>query len=91
MDQERWHKLLGERVMKIRHKRDLSQFELAKKMGMSRTSLVNIEAGRQRILAFRLIQLSNALNCSPSHILGYEPLELPCTATPPTKTVTSTS
>lgn len=48
MDEGRLYRLVGERVKRARMSAGLSQAKLAKKLGMSRTSVVNIEIGRQR-------------------------------------------
>jgi transcriptional regulator with XRE-family HTH domain len=40
--------LLGQRIQQEREKAGISQSELARRLQMSRTSIVNIEAGRQR-------------------------------------------
>jgi transcriptional regulator with XRE-family HTH domain len=43
------YKLIGERLRACRVKLDLSQAELAERVGMLRTSISNIEAGRQKL------------------------------------------
>ena len=42
------YRLVGERVRKARKRLGISQEDLAKRLGKTRTSIVNIEAGRQR-------------------------------------------
>lgn len=42
-----FYKELGENIRKLRRKRDLSQEKLADLVGLTRTSLTNIEKGRQ--------------------------------------------
>lgn len=42
--------LFGARVRQLRDALDISQEELAKRVGLERTSISNIEIGRQRIL-----------------------------------------
>jgi transcriptional regulator with XRE-family HTH domain len=48
VDENLLYQMVGERVKRARKAAGLSQAKLAKKLGMSRTSVVNIEAGRQR-------------------------------------------
>lgn len=47
VDEELLYTLVGERVRRARQAAGLSQAKLARNLGMSRTSIVNIEAGRQ--------------------------------------------
>jgi len=47
IDQAALYRILGSRIRAARGRIGLSQSTLAKKLGMTRTSVVNIEAGRQ--------------------------------------------
>jgi transcriptional regulator with XRE-family HTH domain len=47
----------------------LSQGELGKRVGLSRTSITNIEQGRQKIPLHQLFALSEALRASPEALL----------------------
>lgn len=47
-DVDALYRLIGERIKSAREGVGLSQAKLAKRLGLSRTSIVNIEAGRQR-------------------------------------------
>lgn len=40
----------------------MTQESLAVKVGMTRTSITNIEKGRQKVLSHILVELANALN-----------------------------
>jgi transcriptional regulator with XRE-family HTH domain len=51
---------VGQRIAKLRTGR-LTQEALAKKTGLTRTSIINIEKGRQQILLHTLIDVSRAL------------------------------
>lgn len=56
----------------VRNKReglDLKQEELARMIGLGRTSITNIESGRQDIPITRLMILCVALKCNPSELL----------------------
>ena len=68
MSQEISAKELGRRVMELRKHNRFSQEELAKLLGVSRSSLVQIEAGKRSLLALELAKLSNILKFSISEI-----------------------
>lgn len=48
VDEDLLYQLVGERVKRARRSTGMSQRVLAERLDMSRTSIVNIEAGRQR-------------------------------------------
>ncbi|MCG8047496.1 MAG: helix-turn-helix domain-containing protein [Candidatus Thiodiazotropha endolucinida] len=48
MNVDALYRLVGERICEARKRVGVSQAKLAKQLDMSRTSIVNIEAGRQR-------------------------------------------
>lgn len=49
VDAERLYRIVGERIRRSRGRiKGMSQAKLASKLGISRASIVNIEAGRQR-------------------------------------------
>ena len=54
----------GERVKKRRRELHLTQFELAKRLQITRTALANIESGTQRTSVFLLAKLAHTLNTS---------------------------
>lgn len=54
----------GVRVRMIRETLGLQQAELAKRVGLTRTSVVNIECGRQRVLLDDVAKFSMALGTS---------------------------
>ena len=58
------------RVVADRRKRiGLSQELLAARVGLSRTSIVNIEQGRQRVAVHLLLALAEALETQPASLL----------------------
>ena len=67
-----FHAALGDRIRSLRGTR-ITQEKLAALAGLSRSSLVNIEAGRQRLLVYHLFQIAKALELTPSELLA--PLE----------------
>lgn len=59
----------GERVRERRRRSGMSQDELADASSLSRTSVVNIEKGRQGVSLGTLYRLAEALMCSPGELL----------------------
>jgi transcriptional regulator with XRE-family HTH domain len=58
----RLYTMVGHKILQHRKKAKLTQAALAKAISLDRTSITNIEQGRQKILAHTLIDLSLALN-----------------------------
>lgn len=56
-----FYKELGKRVSRARKARKLSQEKLAKHLGLSRTSVTNIEKGRQPVDVDVLVKIANQL------------------------------
>ena len=67
--QQTFYKALGARIREIRRGK-LSQEQLAKAANLSRTSVVNIESGRQKLLVHNLFQISKALKVLPTELLA---------------------
>jgi len=59
----------GARIRMIRETLGLTQDELAKKVELVRTSVVNIEAGRQRVLLDDVEKFARGLGMSPKNLL----------------------
>lgn len=69
-------RVLAERVHLLRRRLRLSQSALAKRAGMSPTTLSNIEQAKMpTITVEHLVALAEVLNTSPNCLLGVEPLE----------------
>lgn len=64
-----FYKALGARIRELRGTK-ISQEDVAKSSRLSRTSIVNIEAGRQRLLVHNLFQIANALCVRPTALLA---------------------
>ncbi len=62
-------KVIGDRIASRRNELGLTQEQLAKIVGKQRTSITNIEAGRQNLTINTLLVLSAALSLSPSELL----------------------
>ena len=71
------YKPLGQLVRAFRTRAGLSQQELADKIGLTRTSVTNIEKGRQRIPLHLLFALADALKVAPRQLLPSGSVTLP--------------
>ncbi len=63
------YRMIGFRIALEREKINMTQEILAKKIGLDRTSIVNIENGRQRIMLHTVEEISKALGIKPLKIL----------------------
>lgn len=61
-------KVIGERIAVRRKELELTQEQLAKIIGKQRTSVANIEAGRQNLTIKTLLALCAALEITPSEL-----------------------
>lgn len=70
MKHDRIYKNLGSRIRALRKGLGRSQGQVANQVGLSRASLANIEAGRQKVLVHQLFDLAKALDLeSPIDLL----------------------
>jgi DNA-binding XRE family transcriptional regulator len=58
------YKAFGARLAQAREAAGITQQSLAEKVGLSRASIANIEAGRQRVLLHQAIEIGAALRLS---------------------------
>jgi transcriptional regulator with XRE-family HTH domain len=65
-----FNRLFGRRVARWRHERGLSQEALGSLVGLSRTSITNIEAGRQSVVAYTIQLLARHLEVSTDDLLA---------------------
>lgn len=61
-------KIIGGNIRKYRLRSDLTQEDLAKKLELTRVSVVNIESGRQAIPIYRIILLCAILKITPNKL-----------------------
>lgn len=61
--------ITSERLKQLRKQKDMSQEEVAKNIGISRTAYVNYEAGRSRPVR-KLKELADLFNVSTDYLLG---------------------
>lgn len=66
--EEKFYRALGGRIRELRGA--MSQERLAKEVGLTRTSIVNIEAGKQKLLLHNLFRIAEALAVRPSDLLS---------------------
>jgi transcriptional regulator with XRE-family HTH domain len=68
---EACHIALGARIRMIREALGISQDELAERMpkAVTRSSLANIELGRQRFLLDRVEDFARAMGTTPKHLM----------------------
>jgi transcriptional regulator with XRE-family HTH domain len=71
------YRLLGELVRSRREALQITQEDLARRVGIARTSVSNIEKGRQRIPVHVLFALSDALGVEMANLLPSRGLVLP--------------
>ncbi|MCK4554452.1 DUF4065 domain-containing protein [Candidatus Parcubacteria bacterium] len=65
-------KKIGKKIKEIRESFGLSQAELAKKMGFSRTTITHIEAGKRDLGTLELIKLAAIFNIDPGYFFRDE-------------------
>jgi transcriptional regulator with XRE-family HTH domain len=63
------NKIVGENIRKVRKKTGISQLKLSQRLGYTRVTVTNIEAGRQGLLVDRLLHICQILGCEYSDIL----------------------
>jgi transcriptional regulator with XRE-family HTH domain len=72
-DVEDFYPEFGRRIRLARRRAHLSQDTLGRLTGLNRTSITNIEAGRQRIPLHLLIRFATALEIEPMELLPGDP------------------
>lgn len=63
------YRLFGDRVRELREKRNVTQEELGRRVDLSRTSITNIEKGRQRVLLHQMVSIASALEANPEELM----------------------
>lgn len=62
--------MLGKRITSLRKQRNLSQYELAERLGFSRGKLANYEQGSRQPDYETLIKIADYFNVSTDYLLG---------------------
>lgn len=77
-DKKKYLMLLGNRIKQLRMQRNMSQDELAKKIGYnSRSSINKIELGINDIPQSKIKAIADALLTTPAYLMGWEEPEQP--------------
>ncbi len=69
VDQESFYAEVGKRISKIRLQRRLTQEALAESVKLTRTSITNIERGRQKLPLYTLALIAESLEVEYSELL----------------------
>lgn len=69
VDAENFYKRLGQRIREARTRSGLTQQDLAAKVDLTRTSVTNIELGRQKLLVHALVEMADALQITTDQLL----------------------
>lgn len=67
--QVRLYRVIGLRVRSIRTAKGITQEALAKQVKLTRTSLTNIEKGRQKVLLHTAVEIAHALGVGAGELL----------------------
>jgi transcriptional regulator with XRE-family HTH domain len=68
-DQTSFYKRVGQLIREARNRAELSQEDLGSAAHLRRSSISNIENGRQHILVHTLVEISDALGVEPETLL----------------------
>lgn len=71
------YEAFGTQVRKHRDKLGWTQLELSRRIGLTRGSVANIEAGRQSVLLHQFLAIAAALKLTPEQLLPAEVEALP--------------
>lgn len=75
-DRAAFQRSLGERIREAREKTGATQDDLARVVGLSRTSVTNIERGRQGVQVYLLVKIARTLGLTVQQLLPVtEPLQ----------------
>jgi transcriptional regulator with XRE-family HTH domain len=70
-----FYEQFGTRIRRARVHADISQEELGHRVGLNRSSVSNVEKGRQRVPAHMVVEFATALGIPPCELLPTSPLE----------------
>ena len=68
-DHQTFYEEVGRRIRRVRKQRKLTQLGLAELVSLTRTSITNIEKGRQKFLIHTLAEIAEALKVGPASLL----------------------
>jgi len=64
-----YYAAIGRKIADVRGQTGITQEALAAKISLSRTSIINIEKGRQQLLVHTLVDIARALHVTPSDLI----------------------
>lgn len=71
IDDEKLYQALGQSIKRIRNSQNLNQDEFAKRIGLQRTSITNIESGKQNVTFATIYRICESFDIE--NILGLLP------------------
>lgn len=74
---DRLYQAVGQQIRAARTRNGATQADLAKRIDLTRSSIANIEAGRQRVTLHLLFQIAEELQVLPSSFLVESDLPIP--------------
>lgn len=72
---DRFYEDLGRAIRARREALEITQAELGERIGLSRTSVTNIECGRQRLLIDQFCRMAEVLGCDREDLLAFPSAE----------------
>jgi transcriptional regulator with XRE-family HTH domain len=69
LDRKSFYVGVGKKVKQARENHSYTQEELAARVSLSRTSITNIEQGRQQFMVHTLMEIASALAVNPTSLL----------------------
>lgn len=66
---DRIYRVFGSRVRELREAKGITQEELGRSIELSRTSITNIEKGRQRVMLHQMVEIADALDEDVSKLM----------------------
>jgi transcriptional regulator with XRE-family HTH domain len=64
----------GATLRRMRRAAGVTQEQLAGRLQLNRTTVVNIEKGRQRVALHQIYDIADALGCEPAQLLPVAPI-----------------
>lgn len=61
---------IGQRVMQERHKAGWTQHDMACQVGLTRSSVANVELGRQRLMLHQVMAFADVLSIPSAELFG---------------------
>ena len=69
IESQTFYSQLGIHIKEAREERGLTQEALGNSVGLSRTSITNVEKGKQKVLLHTFVNIANTLKVNPESLL----------------------